>query len=64
MTEYALSTFDLDQILSAGDKPRKLSLGRRLVLWIETSQQRKADLEISRVCSRFNIKPEWQLAGR
>ena len=47
MTEYALSTFELD------DKPRKLSLGRRLLLWIETNQQRRADREISRVRGRF-----------
>ena len=39
MTDYALSAY----------KPRELSLGHRLLLWIEKSQQRKADREISRV---------------
>ena len=64
MTEYALSRFELDQSLSTGDMPLKLSLGRRLLLWIETNQQRKADREISRTCSRLGIKPERRLAGR
>ena len=64
MTEYALSTFESAQFLSAGDKPRKPSLGRRLALWIETSQQVKADREISRACSMLKLKPEWWLSGR
>jgi hypothetical protein len=58
MTDYALSTFESRQLLSAGAQPAKMSLGHRLLLWIETSQQRKADREIARVFASFGTKPD------
>jgi hypothetical protein len=61
MTDYALSAFEP---MCAGDKSRKLSLGHRLLLWIEARQRHKADRELSRVFAKSTINPEWRLAGR
>ena len=58
MTDYTLSTFEYRQLDLAGEKPRKLSLGRRLLLWIETNRQRKADREVALICARLGIKPD------
>ena len=63
MTDYALSTFESGQILFAGTKASKLSVGRRLLLWIESTQQLKADREIALVCARHGIKLEERRGG-
>jgi len=52
MTEYAISAFETAQFLFAGDKSRKPSMGRRVIEWIETNQQRRADREIARIVGR------------
>ena len=63
MTDYALSTLESGQILSAGTKPGKLSLGRQLYLSMDSTQQRKADREIALVCARHEIKLEERRGG-
>ena len=49
MTDNALSSFD---IAAYAGRQRRPSLGQRLVLWIETHQQRRADRQIAQVLRR------------
>ena len=50
MTDFAISTFETAVI--AGNE-RRPSFGQRLLLWIETHQQRRADREIAQILRRF-----------
>lgn len=49
MTHYAMSEREAGQLLSTGPTQRKASVGRRMLDWIETSQQRRADREIAKL---------------
>ena len=51
MIDYAMSAFQTVQSMSNGDK-RPVSFGRRLIGWIEASQQRKANDEIAKILRR------------
>ena len=53
MIDYVNPEFETDQFLSAGYKPRRRAFGRRLISWIETKQQRRADREILRTLRKW-----------
>jgi len=55
MPDYVISEFETSHFLSAGHQRRQPSFGRRLILWIETNQQRRADREIMRTLRRWWI---------
>jgi hypothetical protein len=48
MSDLAISKFDM----TAAGNMRRPSYGKRLVLWIETRQQSKADREIAQILRR------------
>ena len=49
MTNYAMSEREAGQLLSTGPKHSKTSIGHRMLNWIETNQQRRADREIAKM---------------
>ena len=53
MADYVISEFETSQFLSVSHQRRQPSFGRRLILWIETNQQRRADREIVRMLRRW-----------
>jgi hypothetical protein len=49
MTNYAMSDREAGQLLSTGPTQRKTSIGHRMLNWIETNQQRRADRELAKL---------------